>query len=183
MQSVLPDQGPAGDPGVVARHARPHRQHAAPARNLSRLLGADRSQSARRSRADDGQVGDALAKICVDRQEFRSRRHERSQRRFSPLAALAFDRAPLRGAFTSFSENAHVPDGTRPPVWFALDETRPLAFFAGIWTPWTSVRKVKEGKTTNALFAFLTTEPNKVVGLIHPKAMPAILTTQRGGPP
>jgi putative SOS response-associated peptidase YedK len=27
--------------------------------------------------------------------------------------------------FTSFSENEHLPDGTRPPVWFSLDETRP----------------------------------------------------------
>ena len=59
-----------------------------------------------------------------------------------------------------------------------MDETRPLAFFAGIWTSWTSVRKVKEGETTNDLFAFLTTEPNKVVGAIHPKAMPVILTTR-----
>ena len=50
--------------------------------------------------------------------------------------------------FTSFSENEHLPDGTRPPVWFALDETRPLAFFAGFWTRWTSVRKVKEGETS-----------------------------------
>ena len=50
--------------------------------------------------------------------------------------------------FTSFSENKHLPDGTRPPVWFALDETRSLAFFAGIWTRWTWVRKVKEGETT-----------------------------------
>jgi len=32
----------------------------------------------------------------------------------------------------------------RPPVWFAFNEERPLAFFAGIWTRWTSVRKVKE---------------------------------------
>jgi putative SOS response-associated peptidase YedK len=67
-------------------------------------------------------------------------------------------------------------DGTHPPVWFAFDETRPLAFFAGIWTRWTSVRKVKEGETTNDIFAFLTTEPNNVVGTIHPKAMPVILT-------
>jgi putative SOS response-associated peptidase YedK len=52
-----------------------------------------------------------------------------------------------------------------------------LAFFAGIWTRWTSVRKVREGETTNDLFAFLTTEPNKVVEAIHPKAMPVILTT------
>src|SRR5665213_459194 len=76
--------------------------------------------------------------------------------------------------FTSFSENETMPDGRKPPVWFAFDESRPLAFFAGIWTRWTSVRKVKEGETTNDLFGFLTTEPNKEVGAIHPKAMPVI---------
>jgi putative SOS response-associated peptidase YedK len=80
--------------------------------------------------------------------------------------------------FTSFAENEKLPDGTRPPAWFALGETRPLAFFAGIRTRWTSIRKVKEGETTNDIFAFLTTEPNKIVGSIHPKAMPVILTTQ-----
>jgi putative SOS response-associated peptidase YedK len=81
--------------------------------------------------------------------------------------------------FTSFSENEALPDGTRPPIWFALDETRPLAFFAGIWTPkWTSVRKLKEGETTVDLFAFLTTEPNALVGTYHPRAMPAIVTTR-----
>ena len=69
-----------------------------------------------------------------------------------------------------------MPDGSHPPVWFALDDSRPLAFFAGIWTRWTSVRKVKEGETTNDLFAFLTTEPNAVVKPIHSKAMPVILT-------
>ena len=78
--------------------------------------------------------------------------------------------------FTSFSENEVLPDGSRPPVWFALEESRPLAFFAGIWTQWTAVRKVKEGETTNDLFAFLTTEPNAVVAPVHPKAMPVILT-------
>jgi len=39
------------------------------------------------------------------------------------------------------------------------------------------VRKVKEGETSNDLYAFLTTEPNAEVGAIHPKAMPVILTT------
>jgi putative SOS response-associated peptidase YedK len=29
--------------------------------------------------------------------------------------------------FTSFSENELLPDGSRPPVWFAFDEMRPLA--------------------------------------------------------
>ncbi len=57
--------------------------------------------------------------------------------------------------FSSFSENEILPDGSRPPVWFAFDDSRPLAFFAGMWTRWTSVRKVKEGETTNDLFGFL----------------------------
>ena len=77
--------------------------------------------------------------------------------------------------FTSFAENETLADGSRPPVWFAFGEDRPLAFFAGIWTRWTSVRKVKEGETTNDLFAFLTTDANTDVGAIHPKAMPVIL--------
>jgi putative SOS response-associated peptidase YedK len=79
--------------------------------------------------------------------------------------------------FTSFSENEILTDGSRPPVWFAFDESRRLAFFTGLWTRWTPVRKVREGGTTNDLFAFLTTEPNAEVGAIHPKAMPVILTT------
>ena len=76
--------------------------------------------------------------------------------------------------FTSFSEfNA----GAGGDIWFAFDETRPLACFAGLFVPqWTSVRKVKEGETTNDLFAFLTTQPNAEVGAVHPKAMPVILT-------
>jgi putative SOS response-associated peptidase YedK len=75
--------------------------------------------------------------------------------------------------FTSFSEFNKAEGGD---IWFAFNEDRPLAFFAGIWTNWTSVRKVKEGETTNDIFAFLTTEPNAEVGAIHPKAMPVILT-------
>jgi putative SOS response-associated peptidase YedK len=76
--------------------------------------------------------------------------------------------------FNSFSEFNKAEGGD---IWFTLDETRPLACFAGIWTNWTSVRKVKEGETTNDIFAFLTTEANAEVRAIHPKAMPVILTT------
>ena len=75
--------------------------------------------------------------------------------------------------FTSFSEFNKAEGGD---IWFALDDSRPLAMFAGVWTNWTSVRKVKEGETTNDLFGFLTTEPNDVVAPIHSKAMPVILT-------
>ena len=76
--------------------------------------------------------------------------------------------------FTSFSEFNKAEGGD---IWFALDERRPLAFFAGIWTNWTSTRKLKEGEVTADLFAFLTTEPNAEVAPVHPKAMPVILTT------
>src|SRR6201985_3297938 len=77
--------------------------------------------------------------------------------------------------FNSFSEFNKAEGGD---IWFALDEGRPLACFAGIWTNWTSVRKVKEGETTNDLYALLTTEANAEVGTVHPKAMPVILTTR-----
>lgn len=78
--------------------------------------------------------------------------------------------------FTSFAEPTRGPAGEAWNAWFALGEERPLAFFAGIWTPWTCVRKVKEGEVTCDLYAFLTTEPNADVAPIHPKAMPVILT-------
>jgi putative SOS response-associated peptidase YedK len=78
--------------------------------------------------------------------------------------------------FTSFSEYDTI-DGKKVPVWFARDETRPLLAFAGLWTNWTSVRKAKEGEVTGDIYAFLTTEPNAEVKLVHPKAMRVILTT------
>lgn len=78
--------------------------------------------------------------------------------------------------WTSFSEYETMPDGKKVPAWFALNGDRPLSFFAGIWTSWTSTRKTKEGEVTADLFAFLTCDPNDVVGPIHPKAMPVILT-------
>ncbi|TXN71581.1 SOS response-associated peptidase [Methylobacterium sp. WL6] len=76
---------------------------------------------------------------------------------------------------TSFSEFNAKAGGD---IWFALGGDRPLACFAGILLDgWKSVRKVKDGETVDDLYAFLTTEPNAEVGEIHPKAMPAILTT------
>jgi len=78
--------------------------------------------------------------------------------------------------FTAFSESAAGPGGKPEPVWFALSEDRPLAFFAGLWTRWTCTRKLAEGEITGDFFGFLTTTPNAEVGAIHPKAMPVILT-------
>ena len=76
---------------------------------------------------------------------------------------------------TAFSEPERLPDGKSQPVWFARSDGEPLAFFAGIWCRWTSVRKLADGETTDDLFGFLTTEANREVGAIHPKAMPVIL--------
>jgi putative SOS response-associated peptidase YedK len=41
---------------------------------------------------------------------------------------------------------------------------------------WTSVRKLKDGETTDDLFGFLTTSANAEVAPVHPRAMPVILT-------
>ena len=83
---------------------------------------------------------------------------------------------------TRFAESdprSKVGGGRTPNAWFAGDESQPLMFFAGLWVPqWESVRKVKEGLIKTDLYAFLTTEPNDVVGAIHPKAMPVILRTE-----
>jgi putative SOS response-associated peptidase YedK len=83
--------------------------------------------------------------------------------------------------FTSFAEFDNTADaaGKKPGnTWFAFSEERPLAFFAGIWTrDWQGVRKISKGWETTDLFAFLTSEPNDVVGAIHMKAMPVILTS------
>ncbi|AXC51215.1 SOS response-associated peptidase [Paracoccus suum] len=74
---------------------------------------------------------------------------------------------------TAFAEPRGAGLGNQ---WFAAADGEPM-FFAGLQVPnWTSVRKIKDGATTDDLFAFLTTEPNAEVRPIHPKAMPVILT-------
>jgi putative SOS response-associated peptidase YedK len=75
---------------------------------------------------------------------------------------------------SSFSEFNKDAGGD---IWFAIDESRLLVCFAGLWTSWTSVRKVREGEVTADVFGFLTTKPNTEVEVVHPKAMPVILTT------
>src|SRR5258708_32532463 len=81
--------------------------------------------------------------------------------------------------FTSFCEYADTKP-KKTPTWFAFDESRPLAVFAGLWTPWTGTRgpKSKPVVGEHELFGFLTSDPNDVVAPIHPKAMPVILTTE-----
>ncbi|MFL9828075.1 SOS response-associated peptidase [Rhodoplanes sp. SY1] len=82
--------------------------------------------------------------------------------------------------FTSFCEYADTKP-KKTPTWFAFDETRPLAVFAGIWTPWTGTRGPKSDPVEGEhhLFGFLTTDANAEVGAVHPKAMPVILRTEQ----
>jgi putative SOS response-associated peptidase YedK len=79
--------------------------------------------------------------------------------------------------FTSFSEPDQDHQRTLKPVWFALAEDQPLAFFAGIWTAHACVRKIKTGWEEFEAFAFLTTDPAEPIKTYHRKAMPVILTT------
>ncbi|RWG22540.1 MAG: SOS response-associated peptidase [Mesorhizobium sp.] len=85
---------------------------------------------------------------------------------------------------TSFAEPSPTPGDKDPETgiqrnyWFALNEDRPLFFFAGLWTPWQGVRKVKDGPGDFELYGFMTTKPNALIAPIHEKAMPVILTTQ-----
>ena len=58
--------------------------------------------------------------------------------------------------------------------WFALDDSRPLFAFAGLWRPWTGERKKETGK--HLLFSILTTTANDVVKPVHAQAMPVMLT-------
>ena len=77
---------------------------------------------------------------------------------------------------SSFCE--YTDSQPKVPHWFALDDSRPLFGFAGIWRPWTGTRGTKaapvEGE--HLLFSFLTTDANDVVRPIHAKAMPVLLT-------
>lgn len=78
--------------------------------------------------------------------------------------------------FTSFSKYDMIA-GKRVPVWFAIDENRPLFAFAGIWTKWTSVRKAEEGRIAAEVFGILTCDPNQEMRAVHAGTMPVILTT------
>ncbi len=72
---------------------------------------------------------------------------------------------------TSFAEPDPVSKeegGNTPNAWFARDESKPIMFFAEVRVfQWTSVRKVKDGLTTDDLYGFLATDANDFVKPIH----------------
>lgn len=72
---------------------------------------------------------------------------------------------PARRCLVPFTSFAEPKAGKgREEHWFRLP-SRPVACFAGIWRESDDAR----------VFAFLTCEPNPLVGKVHPKAMPVIL--------
>jgi putative SOS response-associated peptidase YedK len=80
--------------------------------------------------------------------------------------------------FTSFAEPDQDHRRTRKNIWFALDESRPLAFFAGVWTPHACVRAKSKGWEEIEAYGFLTTDSEEPVKTYHAKAMPVILTEE-----
>jgi putative SOS response-associated peptidase YedK len=78
--------------------------------------------------------------------------------------------------FTSFSEPDQDHQRTGKPIWFALGDDQPCAFFAGVWTPHACVRKIKTGWEEVEAYGFLTTDSAEPVLTYHKKAMPVILT-------
>jgi putative SOS response-associated peptidase YedK len=82
-------------------------------------------------------------------------------------------------SFSEYAPEADPATGKKDVVWFALNETRPLFAFAGVWTIFKGDRgpKSKPVLGPHLVYGFLTAEPNAIVKPIHPKAMPVILTT------
>lgn len=81
--------------------------------------------------------------------------------------------------FNSFAEYAPEPnlETKNDVIWFAINDDRPLTCFAGTWTEFKGDRgtKSKPVPGPHQVYGFLTTSPNAVVELIHPK--PVILLT------
>lgn len=94
--------------------------------------------------------------------------------------ASPFWRAWLRPGYrclvpaTSFCE--YDEHHAKRPTWFALGPDRPPFAFAGLWRPWTGLRKGEMGE--HILFSFLTTEANDIVRPVHARAMPVILAEE-----
>jgi hypothetical protein len=150
------------------------RQPRAYARCLSRLPGARHPQHRRRGRDGDDALGSAAT--TANR---RAAGHQHPQHVIAALAHVAQAGKPLPGAFAEYAPEPNPETKKKDVVWFALNETRPLFCFAGIWTTFNGDRgtKSKPIPGPHLVYGFLTTSPNAVLEPIHPKAMPVILTT------
>jgi putative SOS response-associated peptidase YedK len=71
----------------------------------------------------------------------------------------------------TFAEYAPEPNPAtkkKDVVWFALNDDRPLAAFAGIWTEFKGDRGTKSNRcrALTFVYGFMTTTPNAVVEVV-----------------
>ena len=102
-----------------------------------RLPRSDRPHGIWQARADDDALGDAGAAAIRWRPD-----HQHPQHVEPALARLARSLKPMPGAGDIVLRMADTKP-KKTPTWFALDVSRPLFAFAGIWTPWRGVRGTK----------------------------------------
>jgi hypothetical protein len=75
---------------------------------------------------------------------------------------------------------AEPENGRGSNAWFETGGARTVFFAALFGFGRSSVRKLKDGKKTDHLFAFLTPSPNTEVAKVHPMAVPVIQMEPRG---
>lgn len=66
------------------------------------------------------------------------------------------------------------------PIWFALHETRPVFFFAGIWRVWQGMRGYRSVPVYghHYLFSILTAQSGAIIKAMNCKDAPVILTSE-----
>ena len=94
----------------------------------------------------------------------------------SPFWRNSFEQRRCLVPASSYCE----PKGEKPATWhwFALngEEQRPLFAFPGVWTKYKGPLK-KNGETVEQeVFAFMTTEPNKLTSSINHERMPVLMS-------
>ena len=146
MQSLFGDEGPAGNPRIGPRPARPDGQSATAVRDLPGLL-----RPIVRNQPEGRELMMARWGMPSPVFALQGKKSDPGVTNVRNVTSPHWRRwlgieNRCVVPWTSFSQNEVLPGGSRPTVWFAFNEARPLAFFAGIWTRWTSVRKVKEGE-------------------------------------
>ena len=94
----------------------------------------------------------------------------------SPFWTSSFQERRCLVPVSSYCE----PKGEKPATWhwFALkgDSERPPFAFAGVWRIYTGPIKTDGPDVSQAVFAFMTTEPNELTASINHERMPVLLS-------
>lgn len=178
VQSLLHDLEPAGDPGDRESSWRSQGQFATSARNLPEQMApvvrnGDNGRELVMARQGMPTPPGYLKRHKVDRGVTNIRNPGSAWwKRWEGLAHRCL--VPL----TAFSEPERLPDGKSRPVWFARSDGQPLAFLAGIWCRWTSVRKLADGETTDDLDVWMNTPATEALQLQRPLAGGLLVPTE-----